>query len=96
MKDRHLYHLNLIWTGEPNNSKKERLYQVNIEGKPSLSGSADKIFHGDANLYNPEDMLLSSLSACHMMSYFYVCKQHKIEITAYQDNPVGTLHALCF
>lgn len=91
MKNEQLYTLNLSWTGEQNHPRNERLYKVQIAGKPDFEGSADKIFKGNPSLYNPEDLLLASLSACHMMSYFYVCKQNGVEIEAYEDNPLGTL-----
>ncbi|WP_375239839.1 OsmC family protein [Aurantibacter sp.] len=93
MGNKHLYTLNLKWIGESyiNSIKNDRLYEIAIPGKSSFKGSADQTFHGDATLLNPEDMLLSALSSCHMMSYFYVCRQNAIEIISYQDQPLGTL-----
>jgi organic hydroperoxide reductase OsmC/OhrA len=61
-----------------------------IEGKQTLHISAAKEFKGAAQLHNPEDLLLSALSSCHMMSYFYVCQQHGIEILEYSDAATGT------
>jgi organic hydroperoxide reductase OsmC/OhrA len=93
MKNTHLYTLDLKWIGNSqiNSIKNDRLYEIAIPGKASFKGSADQTFHGDATLLNPEDMLLSALSSCHMMSYFYVCRQNNLEITSYQDQPLGTL-----
>ncbi len=62
-----------------------------ISGKEDLKISAAKEFKGEASKHNPEDLLLSALSSCHMMSYFYLCQQNKIEILDYQDNAIGTL-----
>ena len=62
-----------------------------FEGKPPLRGSADPAFHGDPMLYNPEDLLLSALSACHMLSYLAVCAHAGIVILSYEDTVVGTL-----
>ena len=44
----------------------------------TLEGSADPHFRGDATKYNPEDLLIASLSACHMLSYLHLCcdQQH--------------------
>lgn len=93
MKNKHIYTLNLQWLGEKGLStiKNDRKYLVEIAGKPSFIGSADKVFHGDPQYYNPEDLLLASLSACHMMSYFYVCRKAGIEILSYNDHPEGAL-----
>ena len=71
MDNKHNYTLELKWLGTKGGThhRDDRLYEVKIEGKKLFKGSADKPFFGDSTLYNPEDLLLSSLSACHMMSY---------------------------
>ena len=66
-------------------------HKIVIEGKPVLNVSAAKAFKGDPELYNPEDLLLSSLVSCHMMSYLYVCSQNGIEVLEYSDNAEATL-----
>ena len=83
----------MTWTGKPedNNHKNDRLYQVDIEGKPIINGSADKPFFGDSAKYNPEDMLLAALSSCHMMSFLYVCRKKGLKVLAYSDKPNGEL-----
>jgi len=93
MKRDHVYTLQLNWTGDSkeNHVVNDRVYEIEIEGKPILKGSADTPFFGDGSKYNPEDLLLSSLSACHMMSFFYVCRKQGITITSYKDKPQGFL-----
>ena len=54
--------------------------------KVPLEVSAAKTFRGDETLYNPEDLLLSALASCHMMSYLYVCSQNNIEVLNYTDH----------
>ncbi|MFT5848967.1 OsmC family protein [Psychroserpens sp.] len=68
-----------------------KTHQVFIDDKSPLTVSAAKAFKGDETKYNPEDLLLSALSSCHMMSYFYVCAQHAIELIDYQDEAIGVL-----
>ena len=68
-----------------------KTHQVFIDDKPPLTISAAKAFKGDATKYNPEDLLLSALSSCHMMSYFYVCQQNGIDLIDYTDTAVGLL-----
>ena len=93
MKNKFEYTLTLNWLGDEKGERhrNDRFYEINIEGKPRLKGSADKPFFGDPNLYNPEDLLLSALSACHMMSYLYLCRKEGIKIKSYQDDPIGSL-----
>ena len=71
------------------NNNHQRTYikshTIYIKDKPNLEVSAAKVFKGDPKLYNPEDLLLSSLTSCHMMSYLYCCAQNNIEVVSYSD-----------
>jgi len=95
-KMKHLFKAEANWTSNKNKEDStKRFYskshQIKIEGKLILDVSAAKAFKGDSELYNPEDLLLSSLVSCHMMSYLYVCSQNKIEVIEYSDNAEATL-----
>ena len=93
MKNEFQYNLNLKWLGDENGShhRNDRFYEINIDGKPSFKGSADKPFFGDDSLYNPEDLLLSALSSCHMMSFLFLCRKEGLSVKSYADNPLGLL-----
>nr|WP_315248104.1 OsmC family protein [uncultured Flavobacterium sp.] len=92
---KHHFKAHLKWTSKTDKEETSKFYskthQIKIEGKPILDVSAAKAFKGDPELYNPEDLLLSSLVSCHMMSYLYVCSQNGIEILEYTDNAEATL-----
>lgn len=91
---KHLFKAKAFWSLNRKNENIKtysRSHTIAIEGKPVLNVSAAKAFKGDAGLYNPEDMLLSSLVSCHMMSYLYVCAQVGIEVLSYSDDAVATL-----
>lgn len=62
-----------------------REYEVAVEGKPTVTGSAAGPFRGDESLPNPEDMLLASVSACHLLSYLALCARAGIQVLAYRD-----------
>jgi organic hydroperoxide reductase OsmC/OhrA len=68
-----------------------KTHSVRIENKDSLTVSAAKVFKGDGTQYNPEDLFLSALSSCHMMSYMYLCEKHHITLVEYTDETLGTL-----
>ncbi|TDP04080.1 OsmC family protein [Flavobacterium sp. 245] len=93
---KHLFKVEAKWSSNKKHTDStKRFYnkshQIQIEGKPALNVSAAKAFKGDPELYNPEDLLLSSLVSCHMMSYLYVCSQNGIEVLEYSDNAEATL-----
>jgi len=92
----HVYRINTIWTGASQGSTSSydaysREYVINIDGKPPFVGSADPTFQGDAALYNPEDLLLMALSACHMLSYLALCARAGIRVISYSDVATGKM-----
>lgn len=94
MTIKHLFKAELNWTSQQEESVSKlysKSHKIKIEGKPVLNVSAAKAFKGDPELYNPEDLLLSSLVSCHMMSYLYVCSQNGIEVLEYADHAEATL-----
>lgn len=96
MTFKHLFKAAINWTSGQNQQQSEKKFyskthQIKIERKPVLDVSAAKAFKGDPELYNPEDLLLSSLVSCHMMSYLYVCSQNGIEVVEYSDNAEAVL-----
>jgi organic hydroperoxide reductase OsmC/OhrA len=96
MAFKHLFKAKLNWNSTPkeeiSTSKKYfKNHKISIERKEILNISAAKAFKGDPNLLNPEDLLLSSLVSCHMMSYLYVCSQNGIDVISYQDDAEATL-----
>lgn len=96
MSKKHSYAATLTWTGADRGPVRDyrgysRVYRVEIAGKPALVGSADPLFRGDPALHNPEDLLLASLSACHMLTYLAHCARAGIEVVAYADEASGTM-----
>ena len=97
MTKEHLYHSNLVWTGveEKGPARDYRGYSRNhvirIDGKPDLAGSSDPGFRGDASRHNPEDLLVASLSACHMLWYLHLCTVNGIVVMAYEDHAEGRM-----
>ncbi len=92
MAHTHSYRATISWSGETRDyNTYSREYGVAIPGKPKFRASADAAFKGDAQLYNPEDMLVVSLATCHMLSYLAVCARIGIVVTAYEDQAEGTM-----
>jgi organic hydroperoxide reductase OsmC/OhrA len=95
MADRkHIYHTKLIWTGRdkaPSFRNHVRTYDISAGTKPTIPGSSDAAFRGDAARWNPEDLLVASLSACHHLWYLGLCAAAGIVVIAYEDAAEGTM-----
>jgi organic hydroperoxide reductase OsmC/OhrA len=92
----HHYKTTIEWTGNKgtgtsNYRDYERSHTISVENKPVIEGSSDPAFLGDKTKYNPEEMLLSSLSSCHMLWYLHFCSEEGIIVTDYIDNAIGTM-----
>ncbi len=86
----HHYRVALNWTGG-SDAGSHRDYMLTAPGKPPIAGSSDSVFRGDAARWNPEDLLVASLSACHQLWYLGLCAAAGIEVTAYADQAEGTM-----
>lgn len=95
----HIYQTQLNWTGNKgkgtaNYRSYERSHTISVKNKPDLYGSSDPSFHGDSTNYNPEELLVASLSACHMLWYLHLCSEAGIIVTEYSDDAVGKMEEL--
>lgn len=53
-----------------------------LESPPPLGGSAARAFHGDAERWNPEQLLLAALAQCHTLSYLHAAAAAGVVVTA--------------
>lgn len=84
----------VIWTGNTGQGTAgfrtyQRTWNVEIPGKPVVHCSNDPLLGGDPTLMNPEDMLITALSACHMLWYLHFASDAGIVVTSYRDDPAG-------
>ena len=96
MAKTHNYKLTTLWNGNFGEGTKnvrsyDRSHTVSILGKPELYLTTDAPLVGDPTKLNPEDLLVSAISSCHMLSYLYVCALEGVIITSYLDNATGTM-----
>ncbi len=92
----HFYKVDVTWTGSngkgtTNYTSYERSHEISAEGKPVIACSSDPVFRGDKSRYNPEELLVASLSACHMLWYLHLCANAHVVVTDYVDEPSGTM-----
>lgn len=94
MAKQHDYTARVEWTGNRGEGTRtyrgyDRTWDIATPGKPLIHCSNDPLLGGDPGLPNPEDLLLASLSACHMLWYLHLASAAGIVVHAYQDNPTG-------
>ena len=92
----HTYEIQVDWTGNTGQGTKtyksyRRDHTIASNGKPPIQGSSDPSFRGDPSRYNPEELLVASLSACHMLSYLHLCAVNHIMVVEYRDAASGVM-----
>ena len=96
MEKLHHYQTAIQWTGNKGSGTDhythyERDFNISIGDKPIIHGSSDPAFRGDENKYNPEDLLLSALSSCHMLWYLHLCSVAGVVVEEYTDHVIGIM-----
>ncbi|MCU1406981.1 MAG: peroxiredoxin [Glaciihabitans sp.] len=92
----HSYAVSVRWTGNRGTGTSSyraygRDHVISAGTDRTLLGSSDPVFHGDADRWNPEELLLAALSQCHLLSYLHVAASHGVVVVDYQDDAVGTM-----
>lgn len=90
----HEYTAAIRWTGDRGEGTKrylgyDRTWDIETPGKAVVHCSNDPLLGGDPTKANPEDLLISALSACHMLWYLHLAHRAGIAVRGYEDRPVG-------
>ena len=96
MNKNHSFKIDVTWTGNNGQGTTsytayERSHEISSDGKPIIVGSSDPAFRGDKSRYNPEELLVASLSACHMLWYLNLCAAARVVVTDYVDKACGVM-----
>ena len=90
----HNFLSSIIWTGNRGEGTRAysgyyRTWDIALPGKDIIHCSNDPMLGGDPAKMNPEDLLISALSACHMLWYLHLASKAGIVVTGYRDDPMG-------
>ena len=90
----HEYVSSIRWTGNRGPGNKEyrgydRTWDIVTPGKPVINCSNDPMLGGNPALPNPEDLLLSCLSSCHMLWYLHLACTSGVVVLGYEDSSLG-------
>lgn len=92
----HTYRARVHWApldGEGTKSYRSysRDHTIGAEGKPAIEASSDPAFRGNPQRYNPEELLIASLTSCHMLWYLHLCAINGITVVEYRDDAFGVM-----
>ncbi|MGA3224165.1 MAG: OsmC family protein [Acidobacteriaceae bacterium] len=92
----HSYSVTVTWTGNTGTGTSgyreyQRSHEISAAGKSAIAGSSDPAFRGDPTRWNPEELLVASLSTCHQLWYLHLCADAGIVIEAYVDEATGVM-----
>jgi organic hydroperoxide reductase OsmC/OhrA len=93
---RHQYRMSVTWAapggiGTTSYTAYSRDHVISAAGKPDLLASSDPAFRGNSARYNPEELLVASLSSCHLLWYLHLCARAGIVVVNYSDEAEGVM-----
>ena len=92
----HHYSVEVRWTGNLGEGTRgyksyARTHDISSGQKPTIPGSSDPAFRGDADRWNPEDLMVAAVSACHKLWYLHLCAVAGVNVVGYVDHAEGTM-----
>jgi organic hydroperoxide reductase OsmC/OhrA len=64
---------------------------IRYSGGETLRGSSAAMYGGSDAYADPEQLLLSALSACHMLTFLAVCANRSYVVDSYNDDALAVL-----
>jgi organic hydroperoxide reductase OsmC/OhrA len=92
----HDYRISVRWTGNLGTGTSaytaySRNHEIESANKPPIAASSDPSFRGDRSRYNPEELLVASLSSCHMLWFLHLCAVAGVVVSDYEDHASGIM-----
>ncbi len=95
----HRYRVSVRWTGNQGQgtasyrsySRSHDIVSPASPDKPVIPGSSDPAFRGDPARWNPEELYVASLSACHKLWYLNLCATAGVVVESYVDEAEGVM-----
>ena len=68
-----------------------RNHVITFSGEQSINNSAAAAYNGNQDMSNPEELLASSISSCHMLTFLAVASKSGFMVDSYLDEAVAYL-----
>ena len=96
MSGRHQYEVHLTWGGNRGEGTASyrayaRDHEARAGSRPTILGSSDPAFRGDPARWDPERLLVVSLSQCHLLWYLHLCAVEGVVVVSYEDRATGVM-----
>ncbi len=88
------FKINTKWTRKSNDFSFDhynRSHAIIFSGNQLLQNSAAPAYKGDENMSNPEELLASAVSSCHMLTFLAVASKSGYTVDSYEDDAVAIL-----
>lgn len=89
----HTYSTHLAWSGSTGAGYHAypRRHRALAPPAAEIPLSADPRFRGDAELVNPEQLLVMAASSCQLLSFLAVAARDGVDVVDYEDNAQGVM-----
>ena len=92
----HRFQITTQWTGNLGTGTSayttySRNHEFTAPGKATRIEGSSAVARGDHSRYNPEELLVGALSACHMMWVLHLCADSGIVVTEYSAEAFGEM-----
>lgn len=96
MENTHTYTLTTAWTGNTgsgttNYRSYNRSVTVSAQNKVDILCTSDTPINSDPTKHNPEELLIASISSCHMLWYLHLCSEAGVVVIEYKDHATATM-----
>ena len=87
-----VHHARVVWAPSRDD---RRAHTIDLADQ-RLAASGAAVLGGDPDKADPEEMFVASLSSCHMLWFLSLARAKRIRVTAYEDEPEGTMDGTRF
>ena len=94
----HQYQVTVRWTGNRGDGttsyeaySRDHEITAGGSGKAAILGSSDPAFRGNPARWNPEELFVAAISACHKLWYLHLCAAAGIIVSEYVDRACGVM-----
>ncbi len=96
MAEEHVFETRLAYPASadqklPPDAAFSRDNRMSAEGHPDMPGALPPSLGGHDRGYSPEDLLILSLSECHLLTYLALAQKRGLAIRRYEDRATGKL-----
>ena len=96
MAEEHVFETRIEYPADPHQKLPpeadfSRDNRLKAEGHPDVPGALPPSLGGHSGGYSPEDLMILSLSECHLLTYLALAQRRNIGIRRYEDRATGRL-----